>query len=437
MSAIVPPSNVEAEQSVLGAVLLADTVLPALLLDEGLKPEHFYRDQHGATFAAMLALHDAGTAVDVLTLTDQMDRDATLDRAGGRAAIDALAGVAPAAGNAREYARLVVRAARWRHRLATLQHGLAAVADRDEDAFLEVEARLAGADDSGESRTSSPQQLAHELWEYLNSTADDAITSPFAAINEGLAGGFRPGDVTWIAGWTNHGKSVLTNQLLAHAASGGARVHLYINEMAKRDRALRDLAALSGVRFHDLLMAPRRPLDARSAAAAAGALRRLPFGITDCSGWTATEVARHIRRNGWDLAGIDSVNLVRKLPTLSGVAAIDEVSGTINAAARQAGCHLFGVLMLNRERQRDGIDPVPVLRDLRESGRLEYDAANVLFVHRDQEPITVNGAETGRYRKLPDAGVLLAKARNGLADTGVKVTLSARTMTFEPQLERP
>ena len=104
---IAPPQNLEAEQSVLGAVLLSDTALPALIIDERLQPADFYRDSHGLIFTAMLELHGAGEPVDALTLVEHLKQNGQLDAVGGRATVDLLAGSVPAVGNVRQYARIV------------------------------------------------------------------------------------------------------------------------------------------------------------------------------------------------------------------------------------------------------------------------------------------------------------------------------------------
>src|ERR1051325_4819791 len=93
-----PPQNLEAEQSVLGAVLLSDTALPALIIDERLNPEDFYREAHGRIYQAMLDLHTAGEPVDALTLVEHLKQAGDLDTVGGRATIDLLAGSGPAVG---------------------------------------------------------------------------------------------------------------------------------------------------------------------------------------------------------------------------------------------------------------------------------------------------------------------------------------------------
>src|SRR3712207_4817862 len=104
---VAPPQNLEAEQSVLGAVLLSDTALPALIIDERLHPEDFYRDAHGVIFAAMLELHTSGQNVDALTLVEHLKQSGRLEAAGGPATVDLLAASVPAVGHLRQYARIV------------------------------------------------------------------------------------------------------------------------------------------------------------------------------------------------------------------------------------------------------------------------------------------------------------------------------------------
>jgi len=119
--ALLPPHNLEAEQSVLGAILLADTTLYGLVINEGLKPEQFYREQHATIYRAMLRLYEESREIDVLTVTEELKQSGELEQVGGPAMVDALAGAAPAAGNVREYARIVQSNALLRRLLATTQ----------------------------------------------------------------------------------------------------------------------------------------------------------------------------------------------------------------------------------------------------------------------------------------------------------------------------
>lgn len=125
-----PPHNLEAEKSVLGAVLLDERHLYALVADEQLRPEHFYRDQHGHVFAAMLRLHESARKIDHLTVGEALRQDGLLGETGGPEAIEELAGWVPAAGHARDYGRIVRDNALMRALLRATYEIQAQVAER-------------------------------------------------------------------------------------------------------------------------------------------------------------------------------------------------------------------------------------------------------------------------------------------------------------------
>src|SRR5438105_11086314 len=127
----VPPHNLEAEKSVLGAVLLDERHLYALVVEEHLRPAHFYREQHGAVFAAMLELHESDRKIDHLTVAETLRQHGKLDEVGGAEVIDELAGWVPAAGHAREYGRIVRDNAQLRDLLSTSYEIQASVLARE------------------------------------------------------------------------------------------------------------------------------------------------------------------------------------------------------------------------------------------------------------------------------------------------------------------
>src|SRR5947209_14507216 len=102
-----PPHDLEAEMSVLGAILISDRTLYALVIEEGLKAEDFYRERHRLIYDAMLALYREGEPIDVLTVAEQLKQKGRLDDVGGDSAVDALAGAVPSVANARRYAQIV------------------------------------------------------------------------------------------------------------------------------------------------------------------------------------------------------------------------------------------------------------------------------------------------------------------------------------------
>src|SRR5436305_6039139 len=127
----VPPHNIEAEKSVLGAVLLDERHLHSLLIEEHLRPEHFYREQHGAVFAAMLALYESDRKIDHLTVAETLRQHGKLEEVGGAEAIDELSGWVPTAGHARDYGRIVRDNARLRALLSTSYEIQASVLSRE------------------------------------------------------------------------------------------------------------------------------------------------------------------------------------------------------------------------------------------------------------------------------------------------------------------
>src|SRR5437764_11835783 len=130
----VPPHSLEAERSVLGAVLLDERHLFPLLVEEHLRPDHFFRDQHGAVFAAMLELHENNRKIDQLTVAETLRQQGKLEEVGGPEAIDELAGWVPAAGHAREYGRIVRDNAQLRALLTTSYEIQASVVGREASA---------------------------------------------------------------------------------------------------------------------------------------------------------------------------------------------------------------------------------------------------------------------------------------------------------------
>src|SRR4051812_5213898 len=228
-----PPQNLEAEQSVLGAVLLSDTALPALIIDERLKPEDFYRESHGRVFQAMLDLHTDGEPIDALTLVEHLKQKGALEEVGGAAAIELLAGSVPAVGNVRQYARIVRDNAMLRRLLhATYEiqaqvHGHEALprdlVDIAEKTILEV-----GVDD-GQKDFVPIDDLLHSELDKLQvlSRAGTPITGTPSGFDDldNITGGFQPGNLIILAARPSMGKC-LTGGTLIHDPSTGARTPL-------------------------------------------------------------------------------------------------------------------------------------------------------------------------------------------------------------------
>jgi replicative DNA helicase len=228
---IAPPQNLEAEQSVLGAVLLSDTALPALIIDERLQPSDFYREGHGRIFQAMLDLHAVGEPVDALTLVEHLKRAGDLEMVGGRATIDMLAGAVPGVGNVRQYARIVRENAMLR-RLLRASYDIQAkvhsheaqpreLVDMAERAILEV----AHEDSRKDFRNIGDLLLAElDKLEKL-SQAGKAITGTPSGFEDldNITGGFQPGNLIILAARPSMGKCLAGSSLVYDPRSGARR----------------------------------------------------------------------------------------------------------------------------------------------------------------------------------------------------------------------
>jgi replicative DNA helicase len=226
-----PPHNLEAEQSVLGAILLSERSLYALVIEEGLRPEDFYRERHRITYAAMLRLYAANDPIDPLTVTEALRQSGELEAAGGAAAIDELTASVPLVGNARRYAQIVKENALLRRLLQTTYEIQASVAEhrmapRDlveqaEKAMLEV------AHDDKQQDFRSIEEILHDELDKMQrlsaeGTALTGTPSGFKDLDE-ITGGFQPGNLIILAARPSMGKCLRGSTLVADPRTGARR----------------------------------------------------------------------------------------------------------------------------------------------------------------------------------------------------------------------
>lgn len=411
---LIPPQNLEAEQAVLGAMMVSDSLAAVVLSETGLRAEHFFREGHRYVFAAMAALHERMAPTDSLATIAELDHRGTLEKAGGKGEVAHLANTVPAPTNAPHYAKLVLEAAEWRSRLNAAHLIRQAVADTDE-AKLAAATDLLTRDVVRSTTTFEPPELFDKLIDHLDAPPETGIPWPFAKLNR-LLGPMKPGQVTLIGGHTSHGKSVLLDQMLETARKHGARCHLYLTEMRELERVLRFISRRTGILFRELERKVNLTDSERTAIIQAG--NEIPFGITNAAEWTAPEIAFHVRRHRWEVVGLDLLHLI----PYADEAELRRISATLNAMTKLADCHLLACVHLNEKRVTAGVRPRPSIGDIRDSGMLKNDADTVIFVHREQDPAT--------FEILPDAIVFVAKARHGEVG-GLPVTFHGRRLRFE------
>lgn len=402
-----------AEQALLASVITRPPVLNRLLSDGGLRSEHFAVEANGEAFRALVSITDRGEHPDALTLRTELDgSEAIPDPAAFVAELEA---AMPEPASVSAYARRIRDLHRRRElKLASILLGEAA--DLGDAERLEQAERLLTRPADAEPSTWSAEQLAERFAERLDQPAPEAFHWPFSELDIWTGGGLRRKQIVLIGGWTSNGKSVVYDQILECLAEQGLRCHSYINEMSEQERMDRTLARLSGVPFrcvHSRRLSPEQDVAVRKH------LTRVKVGLTECAGWTAQEIARHIRWNRWDVAGVDIVHEIAHREERD----LAEIAQVLRSAAKSVGCALIACVHLNDNRVTSPQRPVPVLRDVRGSGMLVRGADVVLLVHRDDD-------QDGVPKR---SGMLLAaKVRNGQPNA-MGVVFDPDRMRFLPR----
>ncbi len=396
---VAPPQNLEAEQSVLGAVLLSDATLPALIIDEHLQPEDFYRPSHGVVYKAMLDLHSTGEPVDALTLVEHLKQAGQLDSVGGRAAIDLLSAAVPSVGNVRQYAKIVRDNAMLRrllHASFEIQQRVHAhdappreLVDLAERAILEV-----AHDDRRKDFQSIHDVLSTELdkLERLSREGTSLTGTPSGFDDlDNITGGFQPGNLIVLAARPSMGKSALMANFAEHAAlEDGKPVALFSLEMSESELAQRFIASQASIKGDDLRKGKVAESRWGKILAASNRLASSPLFIDDSSELSVLDVRAKARRlsqqqsSGLGLLIIDYLQLMRSDGSSDNrVEQIGQISRGLKTLARELEVPVIALSQLNRGVEQRH-DKKPVLSDLRDSGAIEQDADLVMFIYREE-----------------------------------------------------
>ncbi len=424
----VPPHNLEAEKSVLGAILLDERHLHALLVEEQLRPEHFYREQHAAVFRAMLDLYNADRKIDQLTVAEALRESGKLAELGGPEAIEELAGWVPAAGNARDYGRIVRENAMLRSLLSASYEIQAQVHERaaaPRELIEAAERRLLEVTrDERQKRMRAIEELLHEELEKLHrlSVAKTALTgtpSGFKDLDE-MTGGFQPGNLIILAARPSMGKSALVCNIAENAALGigdperrPRAVALFSLEMSESELAQRFVASQARIKGEELRRGRVPESKWPKILEACQRLSQAPLYIDDSSDTGVLEVRAKCRRlhsqipGGLQLIIIDYLQLMRHEGRLENrVEQVSQISRSLKGLARELGVPVIALSQLSRAVEQRGGDKKPVLSDLRESGAIEQDADLVMFIYREEY-------YDKESERPGEADIIIAKHRNG------------------------
>ncbi|HEV3128736.1 MAG TPA: replicative DNA helicase [Solirubrobacteraceae bacterium] len=420
-SIAVPPHNLEAEKSVLGAVLLDERHIYPLLIEEHLRPEHFYREQHGAVFGAMIELHQNDRKIDHLTVSETLRQKGKLEEIGGAEAIDELAGWVPTAGHARDYGRIVRDNARLRALLTTSYEIQASVMARDAAPRDLLERAERSVLEVGEDeRRKTFRQVAEILDEETDklhhlSIAKTSLTGTPSGFKDidAITGGFQAGNLIVIAARPSMGKSALVANIAESAALQGHGVALFSLEMSESELAQRFVASQAKIHGEKLRRGRVEEGKWQQILEACQKLAQAPLWVDDSSDTGVLEVRAKARRlhhqieGGLGLIIIDYLQLMRHEGRVeSRVEQVGQISRGLKGLARELDVPVIALSQLSRAVEQRGGDKKPILSDLRESGQIEQDSDLVMFIYREEY-------YDKESERPGEADIIIAKHRNG------------------------
>ncbi len=412
----VPPHSVEAEESVLGAVLLDSDAANVAL--EKLHPDDFYRPAHQAIFDGVLALFNKNEPVDAVTVAEELRRADMLERVGGLGYLTQLIEVVPATSNIEHYAAIVEEHALRRRlmrvggdigKLATeVDQPIAEVVDKAEQSVYAVSEKRVGEGLALIDPLLGPAiERAEEL--HRHGAEVTGLSTGLRDLDRKLAG-LHPGNLIIVAARPGMGKSTLAIGIAQHIAVQGDPVAIFTLEMGREEIVSRMLCSQGRIDSQRLRTGRLTEGDFSKLSNAANVLYKKPIYVDDSAGLTVTEIRakcrRLKRRSGLGLVVVDYLQLMHGTAGENRQQEIAIISRSLKSLARELEVPVIGVSQLNRSlEQRE--DKRPRLGDLRESGAIEQDADIVLFIYRHEyyhpEAIETKGI----------AEVAIAKHRQG------------------------
>lgn len=418
----VPPHNLEAEESVLGGLMLDSEAF--MQISDALNEEDFYKLAHRKIFMAIRTLNTKSEPVDIITVSNYLRDKQELEGIGGAQFLANLMDRVPSAVNIESYAKIVREKAILR-RLIQLNAENSEKAFKQDyesvDSFLdEVEGQIFKLAEKKESRSglvgaaelirASIDQLT-----YLSQRGEEIIGVPSGFDElDNMTAGFQPGDLVILAARPSMGKTAFSLNIAQHVALRHKKHVAYFSvEMAKEQLMMRMLASEARVNLSDIRSGRIRDTDWPRIIEKASIMAEAPLYIDDTSGISPFEIRSKARRlkaqHGLDMIMIDYLQIMDlKQKVDSRERAVAEISRNLKAIAKELQVPVIALSQLNRGVEgRSGEARKPVLSDLRESGSIEQDADLIMMLYREEYYEPDNAEIKGM------AEVLVRKHRNG------------------------
>ena len=435
-----PPHSIEAEQSVLGGLMLDNEA--ADRIGDVLGPEDFYADAHRLIYAAATRLIADGRPADVVTVSEALQSTQKLDYVGGLDYLGALVGNVPTAANIRHYAAIV----RERSILRQLASTAGEIADaayhplgRSAREVLDIaEAKVLHIAEQGArgqrqfveiaTLLSSVVERIEDLYSRDDPSDVTGVATGYTDLDR-MTAGLQPGDLVIVAGRPSMGKTALALNIGEHVALALKKpVAVFSMEMGATQLAMRLIGSVGRLPAHHLRTGRLQPDDWEKLSAALGRLNDAQILIDETAALSAIEVRSRARRmakqyKGLGLIIVDYLQLMQASTTGENRATeISEISRSMKALAKELQVPVLAVSQLNRSLEQRP-NKRPVMSDLRESGAIEQDADLILFIYRDE----VYNADT---QDKGVAEIIIGKQRNGPIGT-VRLTFLGEHTRFE------
>jgi replicative DNA helicase len=427
-----PPQDQEAEQAVLGAMLIDPEAVPRAI--ELLRPEDFYRPAHRIVFQTMVDLFDRASPVDVVTTVAELRRTGKLEAVGGATYLAELQEAVPTSANVAYHARIVADRALMR---ALIEAGTdiarrgyeaeeepATLLDQAEERIFRLSQRRAGA---AHPLKRVLQDAFQRLEERYRNPDVLGVPSGFRDLDQ-LTSGFQPSDLTVIAARPSMGKTMFCLNVARNAAMAGHPVAIFSLEMSREQLALRLLCAEAGIDSQKLRQGRVDNDEWPILSLALGRLGDAPIFIDDSPSLSALDIRARARRlkaeQDLGLVIVDYLQLMQGTGRSENrQQEISQISRSLKALARELDVPVIALSQLSRAVEARQ-DRRPLLSDLRESGAIEQDADVVAFIYRD-DYYHPDSEQPGVVE------VIVAKQRNG--PTGlVRLHFRKETGKFYP-----
>ena len=437
-----PPQSLEAEQALIGSVLIDEQAL-SRVLEAGLAPTDFYREANRQVFEAMLLHFDRGEPVDLVTLTETLRKAGSLDKIGGLAYLAEVADAVGTSANVDHYARIIRDRATLRRLISTsskISEQCYAPSTEVGEVLDQAEASIFAIREGRDQQTVQPvSRMLKDAIGRVQALMDrnvgvTGVPTGFRDLDD-LTGGFQHSDLIILAGRPSMGKTALALNIGAQTAIPEERfdrdgkpyaVAFFSLEMSSDQVLLRLLCSLGELDLKDVRTGRIRSDDFAKLTGAASKLMNAPIYIDDTPAISVLEMRAKARRlksqlNGQDLelglVMVDYLQLMRGTGrTDSREQEISEISRSLKALAKELHVPVVALSQLNR-RVEERPNKRPMLADLRESGAIEQDADVIAFVYREEVYKPDNEELRGR------AELIVGKQRNG--------PIGAVTLTFK------